>query len=173
MLQACQTRTTTDATAVDSTRIGSTDAPPTAVQLTDRLTNLGLTTDSDWRGISLGDAFSTVKGKEKGEPFESDAEHAGYTVEFSNLESADVLYYQTNQNVSAIDADLYLNTKQSAEAHQTDLRAYFTSRYGMPKPANGGLSWSASGKTVTLRDVSKGKDYGLKISIVGGEFRGR
>ncbi len=169
LLQACQTRKTTDATAVDSTTVGTadTDTPAAAVVLTDRLTNLGLTIDSDWRGVSIGDAFGTVKGKEKGEPFESDAEHAGYTVEFSNLESADVLYHQTNQQVSAIDADLYLNNEQSVKAHQADLRAYFTSRYGNPKSVNGGLQWAAQGKTITLRDVSKGKDYGLKVSVVG------
>ena len=134
--------------------------------ITGHLADLGLTRDSHWRGINLGDDFLVVKAKEKGEPFESDAKHVGYTVEFANLETADMLYYQTNRKVSAIEVDLFLNTSQSINSYRKELEPYFTTRYGAPKPVARGLLWTGqTGERVSLKDVSKGKDYGLKIRI--------
>ena len=170
--QACQTRKQTSNAATDSTT-AATSAPetPADVPLTGRIADLGLTANSHWRGIDLGDDFSKVKTTEKGEPFESDATHVGYTIEFKNLETADMLYYQANQKVSAIDVDLFLNSRQSVTAYQKELEPYFTARYGVPKPGNGGTIWTGTkGETILLKDVSKGKDFGLKIKITpGGE----
>ncbi|WP_461108144.1 hypothetical protein [Spirosoma koreense] len=136
------------------------------VAITGHLADLGLTNDSDWRGINLGDDFTKVKATEKGEAFESDARHIGYTIEFPNLETSDVLYYQADQKVSAIDVDLFLNSRQSVDAYTKELEPYFTARYGAPKTGNGGTIWTGpGGKTVLLKDVSKGKDFGLKIKI--------
>ncbi len=107
---------------------------------------------------------------EKGESFEQDAEHSGYTIELKNLETADVLYYQTAKKVSAIDIDLFLNSRQSAIEYQKDLKPYFNARYGSPKPGGSGTIWTGrKGETVTLSDVSKGKDYGLKIRIASAD----
>lgn len=142
---------------------------PANVAITDRLSELGLTPDSDWRGINLGDEFGKVKATEKGESFESDAEHVGYTIELKNLETADILYYQTAKKVSAIDVDLFLNSRQSATDYQKELELYFTARYGNAKPGEGGSTWAGDkGKTVSLKDVSKGKDFGLKIKMGSG-----
>ena len=168
MGQACTNKKQTAAQTADS----STAAKPgPAVDyapqpITGRLANLGLTRDSHWRGINLGDEFSAVKAKEKGEPFESDAKHIGYTVEFPNLETADMLYYQNKGRVSAIEVDLFLNTSQSISAYRKELVPYFTTRYGTPKTSPGGFIWTGStGEQVSLKDVSKGKDFGLKIKI--------
>ena len=134
--------------------------------LTDRLTRLGLTTDSHWRGLNLGDDFSAVKTKEQGKPFEQDTRHMGYAVEFPNLESMDVLYEQQNGKISAIVADLYLNNRPTVNAYQKDLSDYFTAHYGNPKTVNGGSVWiSPANEQVALTDVSKGKDYGLNVRI--------
>lgn len=165
-LSACNTRKQADTQGTDSTAIAATSGSTTEVEITGRLAELGLTADSDWRGINLGDEFSKVKGLEKGEPFESDADHIGYTIELKNLESADMLYYQTDSKVSAVDVDLFLNSQQSVTDFQKDLSAYFTARFGTSKPGDGGTVWSGSqGYTVSLKDVSKGKDFGLKIKM--------
>lgn len=166
--QACTTRRKDANQPADSTTATAQDSPEetTDIPITGHLADLGLTPDSHWRGTNLGDDFATVKATEKGEPFESDAKHVGYTVEFKNLESADMLYYQANQKVSAIEVDLFLNARQSVDAHQKELNSYFTSRYRAPKPADGGTVWTGtSGETITMKDVSKGKDFGLKIRI--------
>jgi len=167
--QACTSSQNTDSQPNDSTT-SATEASPSAstdIAITGRLVTLGLTPDSDWRGINLGDDFTTVKATEKGEAFETDAKHVGYTIEFQNLETADILYYQTNQKVSAIDVDLFLNNRQSVTDYQKELTPYFTARYGSPKSGNGGTVWTnPKGETVTLKDVSKGKDFGLKINIL-------
>jgi hypothetical protein len=162
--QACKNRQQTNGKATDSTTASS--KPATDVAIAGHLAELNLTPNSDWRGINLGDDFANVKATEKGEAFESDDKHVGYTVEFKNLESADMLYHQANQKVSEIDVDLFLNTRQSVDAHQKELGDYFTSKYGSSKPTDGGLAWTGpKGQQVLLKDVSKGKDFGLKIKI--------
>lgn len=166
--QACRSRQQTDSQPTDST-VAATEAASSAatdVPLTGHLAELGLTSNSHWRGINLGDEFSKVKATEKGAPFESDATHVGYTVEFNNLETADMLYYQTDKKVSAIEVDLFLNSRQSVNTYQTELSSYFTTRYGAPKSADGGTVWTGQKReTITLKDVSKGKDFGLKIKF--------
>lgn len=165
-LTACNTRQETAQQSADST--AATTAAPTSakVAIPGRLANLGITADSHWRGVNLGDDFATVKAKETGKRFEADDRHVGYTVELKNLETADVLYYQANQKVSAIETDIYANSRQSADTHQNELGAYFNARYGAAKPGADGLTWNGpSGERVTLKDVSKGKDFGLKVKI--------
>jgi hypothetical protein len=165
-LNACRDRDqaseqTNDTSTTDDTTV------PTGNVVSERLSRLGLTADSDWRGINLGDAYSTVAKREKSEPFERDDEHVGYTLELKNLETVDILYYQEDRKVSAIEVDLYVNTEQAVIDYRKDLIAYFTKRYGTGEADEEMTTWSSSkGKLVTLKDVSKGKDYGLKIRIL-------
>lgn len=164
---ACQSKKQDSTQTADSATVtGNVDPVVDYVPepMTPRLAGLGLTRDSHWRGINLGDPFTAVAEHEPGKPFEQDASHVGYTVEFKNLESADMLYYRKNDKVSGIDVDLFLNSKSAATAYQQELTPYFTTRYGQPKTADGTTTWTGSdGALVTLKDVSKGKDYGLKI----------
>jgi hypothetical protein len=171
-LNSCKNRPKTTGQAADSTGVVAKAEPvsPDDIVITERLANLGLSATSDWRGVNIGDAFAHVGAVEKGEPFERDAEHSGYTIELKKLETSDVLYYQTNKKVSAIDIDLFLNTRQSVTDYQGDLEPYFTARYGAPKPGGGGTIWTGrKGEVVTLSDVSKGKDYGLKIRMASAD----
>ena len=166
--QACNNKKQTATQTTDSTTVANSNPPDdhAAEPITGRLANLGLTHDSHWRGINLGDEFTVVEANEKGEAFERDAKHVGYTVEFPTLETADVLYYQTSSKVSAIEVDLFLNSGQSVKAYRQELEPYFTTRHGTPKSTTGGLVWTGStGEQITLQDVSKGKDFGLKIRI--------
>lgn len=169
--QACTNKKQTATQTADSST--STVVTPGPVvdyapkPITGRLADLGLTRDSHWRGVNLGDDFGVVKTKEKGDAFESDAKHVGYTVEFASLETADMLYYQMGGKVSAIEIDLFLNSRESANEYRKELEPYFTTRYGAPKPGVGGLVWTGStGEQVSLKEVSKGKDFGLKIRII-------
>ena len=171
-LTNCKNRQQTTGQGADSTAVATEAEPvsPDDIVITERLAKLGLTATSDWRGVNIGDAFAQVGAVEKGEPFERDTEHSGYTIELEKLETADVLYYQTAKKVSAIDIDLFLNSRQSVSDYQKDLNPYFTARYGPPKPGGGGTIWTGrKGETVTLSDVSKGKDYGLKIRIAAAD----
>ncbi len=165
---ACRSKPKTTATA-DSTAASQMDTPETTakpIALTERLTALGVTQTGHWRGISLGDPMTAVANLEKEKPFEQDAKHAGYTLEFPNLESADFLYYQQGGKVSAIDVDLYLNTRQSVDGYQNELTDYFNQRYGKSTPNATVSTWTGpKGEAITLKDVSKGKDFGLKVKI--------
>lgn len=153
-------------TAADSTQTAHATAETKPVVMTERLTALGLTPTGHWRGISLGDPMTAVAAGEKEKPFEQDGKHVGYSVEFPNLESADFLYYQQGGKVSAIDVDLYLNTRPSVDAYTKDLTGYFGQRYGKPATTGGVTTWTGpKQEQISLKDVSKGKDFGLKIKI--------
>lgn len=168
---ACQNGQKASQQTADSTTAAKASMadPAAPYAISGRVADLGLTSDSDWRGINLGDEFDRVKTTAKEAPFENDSAHSGYTIELKNLETADVLYYQTNNRVSAIGVDLFLNNRQSVTDYQKELDAYFTNRYGTPKPGDGGTVWTGQkGERVTLKDVSKGKDFGLKIKIYTG-----
>ncbi|AUD05678.1 hypothetical protein [Spirosoma pollinicola] len=165
--QACRSRQQANSQITDSTSTtGLASKTAASLTISGHLAELGLTAESHWRGINLGDEFAKVKVTEKGESFESDADHIGYTIELTNLESADMLYYQKNNKVSSIDVDLFLNSRQSVNEYQKELETYFTSRYGASKPTAGGAVWAGStGENISLKDVSKGKDFGLKVKI--------
>ncbi len=166
MAAACTTKQehagqTTTLTAIDNASVPNAPQP-----ISDRLIQLGLTSDSHWRGLSLGDDFDTVKKIEKDAPFEQDVRHAGYAIDFPNLESMDVLYEQQHETISAITADLYLNNRSAVNAYKKELSEYFTNRYGMATVVNGNPVWNGPvNEQFRLIDVSKGKDFGLKVSI--------
>lgn len=163
---ACNTKQQNTTRPPHSTTATATALPDAPLPLTERLAQLGLTPDSHWRGLNLGDNFGKVKSGEKGDPFEQDARHVGYAIDLPNLASMDVLYAQQNEKISAISADLYLNSRSDVDTYQKDLSAHFTARYGSPKTISNGAVWSGPiNEQIRLTDVSKGKDYGLKISI--------
>ncbi|MEZ0483264.1 hypothetical protein [Fibrella aquatica] len=162
---ACTNRQTTDATnSADSARVDSVRTETsTSLQLTPTLTNLGLTTNHDWRQVNIGDDFAVAKATESAELFEQDANHIGYTKEFTNLESVDFQYFQDSGKINKIQVDLYLNSAESVNTYLADLVLYLTTRYGTATTVDGVTTWQ-SGK-VELKNVSKGKDFGLKLTI--------
>ncbi|TAE32294.1 MAG: hypothetical protein EAZ91_05360 [Cytophagales bacterium] len=167
LLQACTNKPNSEQTNTASTALTnetSTVPAGSGAALSSRLRDIGMNTESDWRGINVGDPATKVRETEKAKLFENDAKHLGYTLEFANLESIDMQYQLgTDQTVTGIDVDLYLNDAQSVDAYKTDLKRYFDARY---KPAQTPGTWQGEGgKKIALRDVSKGKDYGLKVAI--------
>ena len=155
--QASEATTPADTSAVTTNRV---DSNPD-MTVSDWVEKLAGTDDGLFRGVNLGDDVSVVKSKENSEPFEEDAAHVGYTIDHPNLESTDIQYFlDKNKKVTRIEVDIYLNNRQSVDTHLKELKAYFTRRYGNPTQE----SWKISGNDrVTLTDVSKGKDFGLKL----------
>ncbi len=165
--QACTSKQQSEKTDTTETApVESATAEKADAALTERLTSLGLTTESHWRGIKLGDPIATVRETEKATLFESDANHLGYTLEFPNLESVDMLYrIGKGQTVNGIDVDLYLNNATSATAYQNELKKYFDARYKTTGTVDTWLGEQQ--EIITLKNVSKGEDYGLKIKFAG------
>lgn len=173
LLAACTSRPTSESTTApgDSTnRVTASDSgttqtpiPPTSA----RISSLSLSSDSDWKQVKLGDAFTAAKAPETEQPFEEDASHVGYSVEFDNLESVDYQYFTQSGKVSGIRVDLYLNNMASVRAYRQDLVAYYMSRYGTPQVSTNAYAWTRpmGGGTVTLKDVSKAKEYGLVLKM--------
>ncbi|MBO0936610.1 hypothetical protein J2I47_08655 [Fibrella sp. HMF5335] len=173
LLAACTSRPSTESnrvenrvgTAIDSTlttvpaAASTTAAPATSA----RINSLSLTPSYDWKRVNLGDAFAAAKAPETERPFEEDATHVGYSIEFDNLESVDYQYFTESGKVSGIRVDLYLNNPASVRTYQQDLIAYYNARYGSAQPKAGVYTWQDG--TVTLKDVSKAKEYGLVLKI--------
>lgn len=164
LVAACTSRSNTDATnSTDSARIDSAATEVPTAPLTATLTSLGLTSDHDWRKVNLGDDFTAARATETTEAFEQDASHIGYTQEFDNLESVDYQYFQTGNKVTGIQVDFYLNSINAVKTYQKELTTYLTARYGPASASAGTLAWKNG--NVVLKDVSKGKDFGLKLTI--------
>ena len=172
LLSACTSRPSAETnrvgTAIDSTLTTapatlSAAPPPTSA----RLSSLSLLPDFDWKRVKLGDALSAAKAGETERPFEEDASHVGYSVEFDNLESVDYQYFSESGKVSGIRVDLYLNNPPSVHAYQQDLVAYYTARYGRPQQSANVYAWPGpmAGGIVTLKDVSRAKEHGLVLKI--------
>jgi hypothetical protein len=169
LLFSCNNNSSSNQSSTDATAVSEQAAPPASgAALSSRLRDIGMNTESDWRGVNIGDPVATVRKNEKATLFENDAKHLGYTIEFPNLESIDFQYHLTSQQtVQGIEVDLYLNDLQSVDAYQTDLKRYFDARY---KPSGTAGSWVGDKQqTITLQNVSKGKDYGLKFKISGAQ----
>ncbi|MFD1144157.1 hypothetical protein ACFQ4C_23735 [Larkinella insperata] len=155
--QASEATSPADTTEIINNQTGA----DSEVAASDWLNKLVGPPEGTFRGINLGDGVATVKAKESAEPFEEDAKHVGYTIEYENLESFDVQYFlDKSKKVERIEVDIYLNNRQSVEDHKKELAAYFTRRFGSPTQQG----WNVAGnRQVTLTDVSKGKDFGLKL----------
>jgi hypothetical protein len=169
LLAACTSRPTSESTTApgDSiSRVAASDSgatqtpiPPTSA----RISSLSLSPDFDWKRVKLGDALTAAKAPETDRPFEEDASHVGYSVEFDNLESVDYQYFTESGKVTGIRVDLYLNNMASVRSYQQDLLAYYNARYGTAKPSANVYAWNKG--SVTLKDVSKAKEYGLVLKI--------
>ncbi|MGV3557148.1 hypothetical protein [Larkinella arboricola] len=154
--QASEATSPADTTEISANQSGADQEAPS-----DWLEKLVGPEDGMFRGINLGDPVITVKAKENAEPFEEDASHIGYTIEYENLESFDVQYFlDKGKKVERIEVDVYLNNRQSVDHHKKELTAYFNRRFGSSTKQG----WKVAGnQQITLTDVSKGKDFGLKL----------
>ncbi|WP_128545754.1 hypothetical protein [Larkinella soli] len=174
-VNACKNKQqTADASGADTTEVlADRQSPGQEVVLSDRLKTLLKSDEGLFRGVNLGDEISAVKEKETAEAFESDNDHLGYTIEYRNLESADIQYFQDkDRRVSRIEVDLYLNNRQSVDSFRKELGAYFDQKFGQGTPQG----WTAGNNArITLTDVSKGKDFGLKLrfNLAGGAVTAR
>lgn len=178
-LAACTSRPATESakTTADSTGSATvldtteSDTASAATTGTARITSLSLSPGFDWKQVKLGDALTAAKAPETERPFEEDASHVGYSVEFDNLESVDYQYFTEKNKVVGVRVDLYLNNPASVLNYQHDLVAYYNARYGPAQQTATTSTWTApmggttGNATVTLKDVSKAKEYGLVLKI--------
>lgn len=159
-------QTAQDQTSDDTTQVVATPAETPEVGLNPQLRQVLGDGEGLIRGTNLGDALTDVKARETAEQFETSARHVGYTIEFSSLESADILYYHTpDGRIDKINVDLFLNDKTSVEQQKNELSAWLTRKYGPSANDSAESRWTTPGARITLRDVSKKKDFGLKLTF--------
>jgi hypothetical protein len=120
-----------------------------------------------FRGLSFGDPVSKIKMTETFDMFEDSTDHVGYTYETENFESVDVLYYlDKSQTLNNIRVDIYLTSPNSVRNLRDQFDTYLSGRYRMEK-RGGRVAWwrGNDNMLVKLEDVTKGKDYGLRLSL--------
>lgn len=117
------------------------------------------------RGIQFGDAITDVKNKEKAELFEEEETHIGYSFDTDNLETVDILYEKDTQNrVSGIELDIYMNTDASNDSLKKELTKHFTTQFGQPIADTETPTWAIKPKgTVSIKVVKNKLDRGLEV----------
>ena len=121
----------------------------------------------DFRGFKLGDPLSKIKADEQFELFEDSTNNVGFTYETENFEAIDILYYlDKNQALSSIRVDVYLNDANAVRNLSEQFDTYLSGKYTPEKRETKSSDWRGKGGlSIVLKDVSKGKDFGLRLSM--------
>ncbi|MFN8344893.1 MAG: hypothetical protein U0X91_07815 [Spirosomataceae bacterium] len=121
----------------------------------------------DFRGFKFGDPIRKIKAEEKFELFEDSTGHVGYTYETENFEAIDILYYlDNNQALNGVRVDIYLNDAKAVKNLSEQFETYLSGKYTPDKKQGKTTAWRDNrGYSVALEDVSKGKDFGLRLGI--------
>ena len=130
-------------------------------------TVIGKPSNDLFRGLNIGDAVAKIKQNEAFEIFEDSTNHVGYTFETENFETIDVLYFlDANKTISNIKVDVYVNSATTAQSLFSQLDNYWSGKFNVDKKSSKVALWKIDNNTILkLEDVSKDKDYGLKIFI--------
>ncbi|MFN4145676.1 MAG: hypothetical protein ACK4GN_07615 [Runella sp.] len=124
-------------------------------------------TTGDFRGFRFGTPVSEIKAKETFEMFEDSTYHVAFTYETENFEAIDVIYnLDKNQTLSGIQVEVYLNDEIAVRNLFDQFDTYLSGKYTFHQK-KGKIAWwrSSSGKIIQLEDVSKGKDFGIRLII--------
>ena len=130
-------------------------------------TIVGAAGEGFFRGLNFGDPIDKIKATEKFELFEDSTDHVGFTYETENFEAVDVLYYlDKNQTIKNIRVDAYLNSPLAVRGLQDQFETYLSGRFRNEKKEGKTTIWKGANNVyITLEDVSKGKDYGLRLRM--------
>jgi hypothetical protein len=169
-LASCRTKTTTNEEVTIPTDTLSFENPEAATVNSDQsvLFNrvLGASEEGIIRGIQFGDPISKVKATETFEMFEDSIRHTGFTFETEQLETIDVLYHftPTGRKVNKITVDVYLNSEIATRQFWNSAKRNFTERFGAPQEdTSRQIIWEKAPVRAIIREVSVGKDFGLKL----------
>lgn len=129
---------------------------------------LGDYQDGLFRGVSFNDSREKVRITETFEVFEELPSQIGYTHDTRELETVDVYYYFSDEQlVSRIIVDVFLNGESSADRLWEISGWYFNSRFGPASESSDVKKvWQSQEASVTVENVSGGLDHGLKITFV-------
>lgn len=129
---------------------------------------LGDYQDGLFRGVSFNDSREKVQITETFEVFEELPSQIGYTHDTKELETVDVYYYFSDEQlVGRIVVDVFLNGKSSADRLWEISGWYFNSRFGQAAESSDVKKvWRSTEANVTVENVSGGIDHGLKITFV-------
>lgn len=120
-----------------------------------------------FRGVSFGDSRDKVKITETFEIFEELPEQIGYTHDTRDLETIDVYYHFSEQQMTdRMVVDIFLNGKSSVDQLWQISDWYFSNRFGTPsETTESSKTWVSDEVRLVVENVSSGIDNGLKITL--------
>ena len=128
---------------------------------------IGTTSEGFFRGLNFGDPVSKIKATETFELFEDKTDSVGYTYETENFESIDVLYLlDSKRNIKQIQIDVYVNSVSALNSLWDQFDTYLSGRFRNDKKTKKWAFWKGDNNVyVKLENISKGKDFGIKLSM--------
>lgn len=119
------------------------------------VSNLLKTDSGVFRGISFGTPADLVKVLEDTlYPQEESDEQIEYLFNYNFLESAEIIYYLNNRQVSKIETVVYPEDKESQKSLYNELVTFYTNRYGEGEYFGDTLRWQSDLDNLTL-SISK------------------
>ena len=157
----------TETIAVDS--VQTAQIPLT--EYSEAFKNLIKSNQGVFRGVRLGMEFTEVKKLEDTTQMEEQAtDHIDYMVNLPRLETAEVRYiFDPNQKLSRIEVNIYPKSKDSQDSLYTELKNYYTSKYGSGSDSSeSSMKWEHKKEDVFIsmekKDTQKVHDISITIT---------
>lgn len=143
---------------------------------TDKFRKLIITEDGILRGFTFITDSSEIKKNENAQLFSSSPSGLQYTIEFNELEMADIIYHLKGNEIDTFEIDLYLKDKPSTDSLLQDFKKFYTAKYGSVETDSDSLvTWKDSVKNVavSLKYINKDIDHGINVHLYQNESQSR
>jgi hypothetical protein len=148
--------------------------PATAIEsselkgYTDKFKKIVVTEEGILRGFSFVTDSSEIRRNESAEFRGSSGDKLEYTVEFNELEMADLTYHLKGNEIDTFEIDLYLKNKSITDSLVNDFSSFYSKKYGNPSKFGDSLIiWkdSVQNVEVKLKNINQDVDHGLNIYL--------
>ncbi|HYG39106.1 MAG TPA: hypothetical protein VD908_10815 [Cytophagales bacterium] len=134
----------------------------------DKFRRLMVTEDGVLRGFTFITDSSEIKRNETAQFLSTDPSEMTFTIEFNELEMADIIYHLKANEVDTFELDLYLKNKEATDSLVQDFRLFYTGKYGkFTTQGDSLLLWKDSVENVgvKLKYINEEFDHGINVYL--------
>jgi hypothetical protein len=148
--------------------------PDTAIEsselkgYSDKFKRIILTEEGILRGFSFVTDSSEIRKNESAQFLSSTGDQMSYTVEFNDLEMADIIYHLKGNEIDTFEIDLYLKNKSITDSLLNDFNTFYSKKYGnVIKSGDSLFVWkdSIQNVEVKLKNINQDVDHGINIYL--------
>lgn len=168
ILSSCETSDERSGKEIENVE-DSTETPVDSLSKHSKnLKNLVKTEDGIFRGIDFGTPAAEVKKMEDTVAVEETKDHLDYSVNYGELESADIRYLlDANALVSGMEVYIYPKSKESQSNTFDELKTYYSNKYGSPVASGpNNLRWENTEKNILILMEKKDNQKVHDIKVV-------